>query len=409
MAASILVSRTLGPAGRGSYYVLITIASTALTLGHLSVEQAQVFAWSKVTDRRVLSANAVIIGLLLGGLSALIAWFAVILLGPAVVPVAGQGLLILGLLGVPAGMVSLYSNGLLVLGNRIGRFNLGVLLAAIVQTGLIVALRLLDRLTVTAVVVIWTITTFAPLFVSLPTLHPRLRDVSAKAAREAIGLGARYHLGMISVFLLFRSDVFILNALVSRAEVGLYSLAVTLAELLFLLTDSIAQVILPSQVSDSMEESANITAKAVRTNLIVSVVSVAGVISTSPVVIPLLFGREFNGSIPALLALSVGVIALGTGRSVGGYLIRLDRPLWIAAMSLGALALNVVLNLLLIPMWGIVGAGIASSIAYTLLEVVRLAWFVRASRTPVRALIPRLSDLKGPVSALLSYRPGRLP
>lgn len=409
LVASILISRALGPAGRGSYYVVVTIASTALSLGHLSVEQAQVFLWSKTNERRFLSANAVALGLLLGAGVSSIAWIVVTVLGPNIVPVADRGLLIVALVGVPAGMVSLYANGLLVLADRISRVNYGVLLAAIVQTGLIVGLHAAGRLTVAAVVVVWMITMLAPLSFTLPSLAPRVRDVSVSAARKAVAIGARYHLGMISVFLLFRSDVFILNALVSRTEVGLYSLAVTLAELLFLLTDSIAQVLLPRQVSGSMEESAKVTAKAVRTNFIVAVVSVAGIVATCPIVIPLLFGKDFTGSIRGLIALSVGVIALGTIRPASGYLIRLNRPLLIAMVSIGALAVNVALNLALIPTLGIVGAGMASSIAYTLLATFQVAWFLTASGISARDLVPRISDIREPLSALLMYRPGQIP
>lgn len=404
MAASIIISRTLGPAGRGSYYVLVTVASTALSLGHFSIEQAQVFLWPTTPDKRSLAANSMVMGFFLGLISSGVALGIVTLLGPRLVPLAGRGLLLIALAAVPAGITSLYANGLLVLQDRIGRVNLGVLLSAITQTGLIVLIAANGRLTVSAVVVIWAITTAVPLLITLPTLRASIKSFSMNLATRAMSLGLRYHLGMISVFLLFRSDVFILNALVDKTRVGLYSLAVTLAELLFLVTDSIAQVMLPRQVAVSIQESALLTTRVVRINFVVAAAAVLGVVIASPVAIPLLFGKAFTGSIPALIALSGGVVALATIRPAGGYLIRLNRPLLVAGASVVALAVNVVLNVLLIPMLGIVGAGVASTIAYSLLATFQLIWMIRSSGLPVRSLIPRVADFRDPLVALLRSR-----
>ena len=50
-------------------------------------------------------------------------------------------------------------------------------------------------------------------------------------ARRAVSLGVRMHPGAASWFLLYRSDVIILNAMTTPAMVGLYTAAVTIAEL----------------------------------------------------------------------------------------------------------------------------------------------------------------------------------
>lgn len=402
LAASIVISRTLGPSGRGAYFVLVTIATTAVSLGHLSVEQAQVFLWSNSNKRAALPINAVLVGVLLGLIAAAAAFAIVFLLGPDLVPITSRGLLLVALAGVPLAMVGLYVNGLLVLDDRLGRVNWASLLAATIQTAGILILARLDRLTVGAVVVMWTVTMAVPLLLTIPTIGARIREASINVARESVALGLKYHLGMLAVFLLWRSDVFVLNALVTRTEVGLYSLAVTLAELTFLLTDSVAQITLPRQVEGSLEASSEITARAVRTNFLISLIAVTGVVVSGPILIPLLFGVEFSGSMIAIVSLAPGIVALGTFRPAGGYLIRLNRPFLISGASLFALTLNVLLNLWFIPIWGIAGAGIASSIAYGFLAAFYLVWLVRSSGLTSRSLIPRKADVTAPISMLLA-------
>jgi O-antigen/teichoic acid export membrane protein len=58
-----------------------------------------------------------------------------------------------------------------------------------------------------------------------------------------------------------------------------------------------------------------------------------------------------------------------------------------------ALTVNVALNLALIPSWGLVGTGIASSIAYVLLAGSYLLWLYRAANLDMRDFQPRIITL----------------
>lgn len=74
-------------------------------------------------------------------------------------------------------------------------------------------------------------------------------------------------------------------------------------------------------------------------------------------------------------------------------LLRRNRPLVNSVLTLTALAVNVTLNLVLIPRWGIVGTGVGSSIAYVLLAVSYLVWLRRAANLTVRDFRPGLPEL----------------
>ncbi|MFC7649812.1 hypothetical protein ACFQX6_62840 [Streptosporangium lutulentum] len=45
------MARALGPGDRGSYWVIITIATAAVALGNLSVEQSQTALWTQEEHR----------------------------------------------------------------------------------------------------------------------------------------------------------------------------------------------------------------------------------------------------------------------------------------------------------------------------------------------------------------------
>ena len=398
---AVVVSRGLQPGGRGAYAVIVTLASVGMTFGHFSVEQAHVRLWREIEQPQTLAANAVVLGLAAGMVAATVIWFVVRALGPKTVPVTSYPLLGVALMAVPLGVVALYLNGLLVLDDRIGRVNTASLLSAIVQCGALVACALLHRLTVGAVVVIWAATTALPLLVTLNAFGARPSDLRPGLAARTILLGTRYHLGLASLYLLFRVDVLLLNARVSKDQVGLYSLAVTLAELIYLLTDSVAQVTLPRQVSADLVDAALLTARAARTNLLLACGAFAAVAGLAPSFVPMVFGPAFRGSVPALVALGPGVMALAMTRPLGAFLIRFDRPLLISSAIVSAMVVNVGMNLALIPGLGIKGASIASSVAYALLAATYVRWFCKWSALPLSVFIPRVDDLRGPTGALV--------
>lgn len=398
--ATVLVVRRLGPAQTGVYYVLINIAMTATTLGHLSVMHAYVFLWGRGDNRRSLGANAVRLGLASGSLAAIAALIIVHLLGPQRLPVGGRyDLLNIALLAVPASIVVIHVSALLALGSRIGRVNVATVGGALLPFAATLVLYATDRLTLTAGLLVWFGFSVLPA-VGLVTAFPaRRRDVSRGLALGTLKVGLQYHLAAVALFLLLRADVFILNAQVSDADVGLYSVAVAIAELTFLFTDSLAQVVLPSQVQHSLQKAGEYTAYIMRVSLVICVLIVLGLALGGRFVVPLIFGDAFRRSAGAILALGPGIVAFAMIRTLGGVLIRLDRPFLISGVTTAALVANVALNLILIPHFGIIGAGVASSLAYSGLAVFHTFWLLKATSLPGSVMVPRRSDLRRLVAA----------
>ncbi|HEX6470514.1 MAG TPA: polysaccharide biosynthesis C-terminal domain-containing protein [Streptosporangiaceae bacterium] len=393
--SGVAVARALQPDGRGAYFVIVTIASITLSVGHLSIEQSQTWLWSQRdgAGRVALAANSVLLGLGVGAGAALGCAAIIAVLGQDRMPVASYACLALALAAIPGGMAVLYLNNILVLRARVDVVNRAGVLAALLQCVAILALGALGRLTLGWAVVLWTASMVGPLVVLLPAVRPRPRDRDAALARCAIVKGLRYHIGLASLFLLFRSDILILDGMTTASAVGLYSLAVSLAELTRLVTDSIAQVALPGQMERDEAGAITATVRATRFTALFAGGSVGLMCLAAPLAVPVAYGAAFAACVPALLALAPGLFALGATRPIGAFLLRLDRPFLASAMTVLALVLNVALNLALIPVFGIVGSAVASSLAYAMLAAAQTAWFLRATRTPLRGLLPGGAEL----------------
>jgi O-antigen/teichoic acid export membrane protein len=390
-ATGVVIARTLHPEGRGTYAVAVALANATTALGHLSVGPAHVGLWPGRRD--AVTANSVLLGPVLGVLAAAAALTMVASGATGLGAAVDSGLLIVTLLAVPPAVTVLYLNNVLVLNARVGIVDRAMLLASVLQCGGLLAAATAGRLTVTWVVWIWTVTSAVPLLLLLPAARPPMRHLDLRLARRALSLGIRYHAGSASTYLTYRLDVLILGAMASTTSVGLYALAVTLAELIRLPTDALARASLSRQAAGDLAAAAGATIRATRASVLLAAVSVGGLCTVAPTLVPVAYGTDFAGCVPALFGLAPGLFVLCAGRQVNAYLLRLNRPLTMSAMSVTVLMVNVAVNLMLIPRWGIIGCSLASSVSYGLITAMQLTQFCRATGTPVRRLLPGTAEL----------------
>jgi O-antigen/teichoic acid export membrane protein len=399
LTASVVLARALQPAGRGTYHLITTIAGTTIILGHLSVEQAQTTLWAQPRYRLAVAANSLPLGVAVGGFAMIVALVFVALAGSALT-LPHLGLVAVALLGVPLGICTLYVTNITVLNARIRTANRAALAGAVLQCGLLIALGLAGRLTVAAVVAIWVLAMAVPCCVLAGAGRLGLRRFDPSVAWNTVTTGLSYHLGLASVHLLLRVDVFILAAQVPTRLVGIYSLAVGVAEMSGFATESVSQVALSRQLRPNDDEAAQVTVRMTRLTVLAGTVSVLALIAVAPIMIPLAYGRSYSGAVPLLLLLAPGVLALGASRPVSAFLLRFHSARFVVVPPLAALAVNVVLNLLLIPGFGAAGCSAASSVGYLTMAALQVRLFVRASGIRARSLLPRGAEVRALTSEL---------
>jgi O-antigen/teichoic acid export membrane protein len=396
---SVVISRALGPSGRGIYQLPVTAAIVAFGLGHLSVEPAADFMFA---ERRYslgqLARNTTTDALLIGPVTvaAMAAFY--LLTRHTVFAKVPLGDYLLVAMTVPITFHVTWMANIFVLGGRIRQSQLALLAGAVAQTTGCIALAVLGQLTVLAVLILYAVGCTVPWVIMVlrakgfVSLRPSVR---APVTRDVLTFGLRVHVGLVGWFLLLRSDVFLVSVRLGARAVGLYTLAVLLAELVWLLTQPLVVAALPRQSATSAEEALPLTFKTVRFNVGLAILLAAGLAVTLPVVIPAFFGASFAGSYAATVVLMPGVIAMAAGRPLFNWLIRTRGPLALAGISFGALAGNVALNVVLLKPLGIVGASLASTVAYTVVAVTYVVMALRTSNTRARdALLVQPDDVR---------------
>jgi len=180
----------------------------------------------------------------------------------------------------------------------------------------------------------------------------------------------------ISVMIYMRVDQILIGQMLNDKEVGLYSAAAKISEIWYFIPTAIATSTLPALI-ESKKQNAELYERRLQklSDLLVRVAVVVAVAMTflSKPIIKLLFGHSYEGSSPALSVLIWSGIPFSFGGVWGNWMTSENRTKTMFLFHLNAAVVNLLLNLLLIPRFGILGSAYATLISYWVPLVVTMA------------------------------------
>ncbi len=157
-----------------------------------------------------------------------------------------------------------------------------------------------------------------------------------------------------------------ISAFLSPALLGLYVVAVSLTSLTSLIGFSAALVALPAVAALTAGHARSDAARFfVATALVGSVLVSLPVLIFAPSLIDLFFGEAFGAAADASRVLLVGAVAYSTSRTLEAVLQAVRRPLDAGIAEGGALIFTAAGLAALLPALELVGAALASLVAYT--------------------------------------------
>jgi O-antigen/teichoic acid export membrane protein len=402
LVISVFVAHALGPSGRGRYYVPVTAVMTCFSVVHLSLEMATTYFHSeRLIDLRRLARVAATAALIAGpvGIGLILGTFA--LTRTSLFAGVHANDVILASLTLPFLLHGTWMVNLMILGGQLRRAQLALFIAAVTQGVLIGVLALVGHLGVREVLLAYvgnSVASWLLLLIWSAQIAPALPTPEGALLARVVRHGIRIHPGYIAYILLLRSDVFLINATLGTREVGLYSLAVLVAQLVWTVSQPLATAALPLQTTADVAEAGRITLRTTRLCLLVAGSLSILVAATTWKVLPLVYGQDFADAYLPLVVLLPGVCAMSIVRPMWNRLLREGRPGQVTAAASGCFVLNAALNLALLPALGLVGASIASSVSYLLLAAILGRWTARAVGVSPLALLPgrdELADVAG--------------
>lgn len=397
-AALIPITRSLGPAGRGTVAFITVTAIVSATLARVGVTEATtVFSAQRPRLRPVLLAN-VLLSVTIASSAAAVLVCGAMLAEPGLRPsgIGNAELAALGLGMLASGLAD--AGYMFVLGcSRFRLHALVTIVSAWLYAATIAADSLLTGLTVLRAVMIWVAFQALKAFVLLAAAvrSEGLAPPKLRLLRESLRFGLGAWVGTLSTAFNDRLDQVLVALIASEATLGIYATAVNSFEILLYLSGAAATAILPLAARASPRVRAEQVLRAYRSVTLLTAVGIVVAAAVGTQLIPLVFGGPFEASTEPFLWLLPGALGFVALSIFSSALLASSAPRRSSAGPVVSLTVCIGLDLVLIPSLGATGAAVATTAALVAGGATSLALYALRDPFPARALVvPRRADLE---------------
>jgi len=196
----------------------------------------------------------------------------------------------------------------------------------------------------------------------------------------------------IMITMASRIDSFIIAYYTGKQTLGIYSVAVSISEITLLVPIAVGVATFPIITSKSDGQKLKITLLSGRLSLFFGVLSGLVLIALGYPLINIMFGAKFLGAYLPLILLIPGLIANCLAYPYINYYSSMGKPLMNALLFFIGLILNITLNLIFTPKYGILGASLVTSIGYCFIVYLYITLLSRKNNISRKQLMIITSD-----------------
>ncbi|MDA9898145.1 flippase [Flavobacteriales bacterium] len=413
--ATMIIARTLGIEGQGQYTLAILLPTLLYTFFNAGLSTSTVFfvGKKKYSDEEIYSTNiltSIILSVCSIAIGLVIVYFYKDYFFENIsVHLLLYTLMILPLLFIQKNLPTIFQGkeefkkyNIIIVLNQIGLLVFSLLYVWFLEWGVLGAIFSFASAQLLMLGV-----TFYFLKQSYDLFWPK--KYSFNYLKDSFYFGMKGHFSNVLTFLNYRLDMFLIAYFLDDASVGLYSIAVLLSERIWMVSQSVSTVLFARVANLTDDSSKNkFTSMASRNTLFISVIGGLILAALSHWIILLLFGQEYSQSVMPFLCLIPGVVIFSMGRVLANDFIGRGFPEINTYIAIVVALCNVLLNLWLIPIYGVIGAAIATSTAYILDVVIKSFVFSLKNKVPFSDFIfLQISDIdlyKNKFSSILKKR-----
>jgi O-antigen/teichoic acid export membrane protein len=424
---SVIIARKLGPHGTGVFALIGSFVDVIVMVVGLGLAQGITYTvshgqWSVRTALRHSLLAATVLGAIGVGLGVIVFE----LIGGTILRGATRQMTDVALIAVPTALAgSFWAVIVLAAGryNTYSAFTFAQAAANCVGIGvLVIAFGLIGAVSgYAAAYLLVAVVTGVWVWRRADDLQ-RSADASTGHAAEPAGLRTGVHFGLktwagnLLQYVNYRLDLFLVSAFATSADVGVYSVAVSLTALGWILPDALHTVLFPRTASIASaaagaagrKEAEDAIMRASRHSILLVLPTALVLVVLLVVVVPILYGSKFAQTVTLGLLLLPGVLALGWAKILSAATTGLGFPeyaLWTAAI---VAPITVVLYLALVPPLGATGAALSSTASYLLTTVFSAYYLKRATGMSLRAMTtPSRADVQDYVDMFRGTRAAR--
>lgn len=393
LGTTVIISRVLGPEGQGVYSMAILLPSLLVIFCNFGITSSTVYftARKKYLTSEIFGNN-IILTLLISGLSFLIGILIIYFLKDQLFPGVKVEYLLLSLLFIPVSLYFDFISHILIGLQELKKYNTLSFFQGFIL--LVVTAYFLPFLNLgVKAAIIAQVVTFA--LVALPLtayVYKKTNGFSLKVnknyLKDAFSYGSKSYVASIFTFLNYRINLFVINIFLNPVSVGFYAVAGKLSEGIWMLSLSAATVLFPRVASENDKNTIKeFTPIVCRNVLFITFLMVFVLFVFARPVIVSLYSAKFLESVKTFQILLVGALFVSGWRILANDLIAQGRPILNTYVTAASVILNIILTIILTPMWGLEGAAAAATTSYIFMFIVIAMIYIRISGNKLNDVI----------------------
>ncbi len=401
LATSVILTRALGPAGRGLFSLAVVVSGMVFHATNLGVGAATgYYLGRKKTPVEDLAGNLLSLSVAIGaGALALSLAFSGVLVS-RFIPEVPHWALVVALFAVP--FSGLLYNFQMLFRARSDFRNFNVV--EVLQPGSFFVLLVLCAVFVPTRLFGASIAVFlaSNVVAGLGAVLLMRRCVrfafrwDPAIVKGTLRFGVQQNAASFLDVLNYRFDMLLVNYFLDPAHVGFYAVSLIIPEKLWNIPNVLSTVLHPRVANAGNESDANRdTARVSRITVLIVGTACVAILLLGRLLIRLLYEDRFLPAVTPMFILLPGILMISVAKVLSSDLIARGHPranLW---AGLAAVASNVACNVVLIPRMGISGAALASTVSYTLYLAVIAIFFMRATGVRLGSfIVPTAGDAR---------------
>ena len=377
---SIILARYLGPEKRGIVTAIFIIPNLLISFADLGVKQASAYyLGKKIFDSEKLTQTVLFLWLLSSTISILIAFIYYKLFS---VESYGWLLLSIPLFSIPFMLLEKYMDGLLLGSQMVFIINRKQILSFVFNFLFTIIVIYLFGINIYSASLILLVISVITAMYSLNKISKKIK-ISIKFNSEIfsaiLSKGFLYALTLFILSLNYKIDILFMEKMTNPKELGLYTISVSLSELIWQIPTALGMVIFSKSATTHKEsDSVQRTIKLLRIVSLPSLLISLILWIASPFLVPLLYGEIYSDSVSMIRFLLPGILAMVIFKVLNADLAGRGYVLFSLKSYFISLLINIILNIILIPKYGGNGAAIASSVSYTIGSCIICKAYIKA-------------------------------
>ncbi|OGS18143.1 MAG: hypothetical protein A3J83_07420 [Elusimicrobia bacterium RIFOXYA2_FULL_40_6] len=396
MLSSIMTARLLGPSGKGLLTLLLMIPWLTTVFGRMGIGHAINYYSSRI-DNSALFVNVLLLSVVISSILVTTTIIILYFIYPTIPNGASTFAIVGTIILIPLYLYNDYLTNILLGSYRISERNRLLISQSFITLLLIGMLALIQKISVINVIFVTFISLLSfiigTIFILIPTTHFSTSSFDLNIIKHLLKFGYRAHWGNIFIDLSYRGDIFIIGSLLPSYYVGCYAVAVMISELLWKVPDAVSNTLLGRVSKMTPNEARRFTPRVCRLILFYMLIAIGIMFVAGKWVVLTFFGAAYSDSILVLILLLPGTFCFSIWKILANDLIAQGHPSQYSYSSFMSLIVMVTLDLVLIPLWDIKGAAIATTVAYMTATVNIVYIYLKTTNINILDIIkPKLED-----------------